>query len=127
MKRIILGIMLALIPLSAMGQAPAGQTEKALENYTRTGKREMCIPLHQIKNTQIIDSSGILFFMTGGSVYLNEPRDCALLDPHRSIQWRTSINQLCSTDIVTVFGPGSPVPRLGSCGLGQFEILEQKH
>lgn len=126
MKRMILAMMLALLPLAALAQGPSTQKAKALEKYTRTGKREACIPRLRIESTQIVDASTILFFV-GGSVYLNElPRECAFLNPLRAIKYTTSLNQLCNTDIITVIDTGSSVFELGSCGLGQFEKLEQK-
>lgn len=127
MKRMILAV--ALVSCASVTAASA-QTErqaKALEQYVRTGKRETCIPINAIRSTKILDSTSILFQMHGGAVYLNElPQPCGVLNPYRTIAYATSIEKVCNTDLITVLDAGSSVPKLGTCGLGQFEVLAEK-
>lgn len=127
MQRVLFAVVLSVLAVSATAQSPADQAEKALQNYTRTGERQTCIPLRQIRNTQILDNARILFFTLDGSVYLNElPQPCVSLNPHRAFKYETTLPRLCNTDIITVFQPGPPAMELGSCGLGQFERLKKR-
>ncbi|MFN8624733.1 MAG: hypothetical protein U0587_01930 [Candidatus Binatia bacterium] len=128
MKRILLMALPISVALGAVTQAQVSYKARALEKYQRTGKRENCIPLGAIRETRVLGDSSVLFLMAGGVVYLNEmPQPCPILEPPtRSFTYDTSLSKLCNTDIVTVTDPGSSVPRLGTCGLGQFELLEEK-
>jgi len=123
MNRTTIGIVLAgtfLVPT-------AWADQDALKDYTPTGTRQYCLSLPQIRNTEIVDASRILFFTVDGTAYLNElPQPCVSLNPHRSFRYKTSLSRLCNTDIITVFQAGPPVLEFGSCGLGQFERLQKK-
>ena len=126
MERMLPTVLLVLFAAGTTAQAPV-DPEGTLQNYTRTGERESCIPLRQIRNTQILDSTRILVFALDGSVYLNElPQPCVSLNPHRAFKYDTSLSRLCDVDIITVFQPGPPVLEMGSCGLGQFELLKKR-
>jgi Family of unknown function (DUF6491) len=122
----MVAVVLACLTLGAMGEVDRSYKEKALEGYTRTGTREACVPLSNIKSTKILDDSSILFYMNNGTAYLNElPDRCGPLNRYRSITYTTSLSKLCNTDVIDVIDAGSPVPKLGTCGLGQFELLAE--
>jgi hypothetical protein len=127
MKRILLMALLVSAALATLTHAQTSYKDRALEKYRRTGTREACIPLGAIRETKVLGDSSVLFHMAGGAAYLNEmPQPCPILDPHRSFIYDTSLSKLCNTDIITVIDPGSSVPKLGTCGLGQFELLEEQ-
>ena len=123
MRWMIFAVVLAL---ASLGVAARADQDQRLKGYTLTGTKERCLPIQGIWNTQIIDASRILFFMNGGSVYLSQlPERCVALNRYRGFRYSTSLDELCSTDIITVFDPGPPVLELGSCGLGEFELLKK--
>ncbi len=129
MNRILLTALLMCAALATFTQAQASYKARILEKYQRTGQLEKCIPLGAIRETKVLGESSVLFHMAGGGVYLNEtPQPCPVLDPPqvRSFIYDTSLSKLCNTDIITVFEPGASVATVGTCGLGQFELLEEK-
>jgi hypothetical protein len=74
----------------------------------------------EIRSTQIIDRTAILYEMNGGVIYLNRPTSGANF-LHRDLALVTDTHspQLCSIDIVRLY---DPVARFesGSIGLGPF-------
>lgn len=84
-----------------------------------------CINLRQIRDTRVRGDSVIDFNMAGGKVYRNTlPHSCPQLGFEERFSYKTSLSQLCSTDIITVLttaGPG--LSRGASCGLGQFQEM----
>ncbi|MEJ8566084.1 DUF6491 family protein [Elongatibacter sediminis] len=111
---------LALLFLSVAAQAEDKQMNEELEYVS--GPPEQCIRLQRIDRTEVLDDYSILFHMKGGDIYLNRlPHRCPGLAFRDSFMYRTSLNQLCNVDIITVldnmgfgFSPGA------SCGLGLF-------
>ena len=86
------------------------------------GVPEQCIQLNRIDRTEVIDDQNVLFRMRNGDTYLNQlPYRCPSLGFHESFMYRTSLNQLCNVDIITVLNDAGfgflPGP---SCGLGLF-------
>jgi hypothetical protein len=83
---------------------------------------ERCVALNRVSNTEVIDDQNILFHMRGGDIFVNRlPYRCPGLRRDRVIMYRTSAQQLCDLDVITVldntgfgFTPGP------SCGLGRF-------
>lgn len=83
---------------------------------------ERCVALSRISNTEVVDDQNILFHMRGGDIFVNRlPYRCPGLRRDRIIMYRTSVQQLCDLDVITVldntgfgFTPGP------SCGLGRF-------
>jgi hypothetical protein len=59
-------------------------------------------------------------------VYRNTlPYSCPQLGFEERFLYKTSLSQLCSTDIITVLTSGGPdLSRGASCGLGQFQPVE---
>ncbi|WP_034157130.1 hypothetical protein [Sphingomonas sp. ERG5] len=88
---------------------------------TPAGKSESCIPLVRIRQSHVRSDQVIDFEMNGGKVYRNTlPQSCPGLGFQESFSYKTSLSQLCSSDIITVLQspPSIPGP---SCGLGQFQ------
>jgi hypothetical protein len=93
---------------------PAGQV---------VGEPVSCIQTSRIRNTKVHNDETIDFEMLGGMVYRNTlPNRCPSLGFEERFAYRTSIGQLCSTDIITVlYSDGT---RGAGCGLGQFLPIE---
>ncbi len=88
------------------------------------GEAVDCLPLRQIRRSEVRDERTIDFFTGGRRTYRNTlPNSCPGLNLERAFSYRTSLTQLCSVDIITVVSrtPGGPG---ASCGLGKFQPVE---
>ncbi|MFL0355547.1 hypothetical protein ACI5KX_03625 [Erythrobacter sp. GH1-10] len=114
----------ACAPVEADGRADpalAGPPVKVL------GEARNCINRNTIRTTRVRSDQMIDFEMSGGRVYRNTlPYNCPRLGFEEAFAYKTSISQLCSTDIIYVLeNTGGGPPRRGAgCGLGQFVPVE---
>ena len=126
MRTIVLAATIGLAALPA-----AAQHRGAPPAATPAGPPISCVPLSGIRDTQVRSDQVIDFRMSGRRVYRNTlPQPCPSLGAERRFSYRTSIGQLCSSDIITVFTTsGGGIQPLGSCGLGQFQpvVLAEPH
>lgn len=80
-----------------------------------------CIETSRIRESRVIDDKTIDFILRDGSVLRNTlPFSCPQLGFERAFSYKTSINRLCSVDIITVIVQGGGVRTGASCGLGKF-------
>jgi hypothetical protein len=81
-----------------------------------------CVTLNRIDDIEILDDRNIVFQMRGNDHYLNIlPYTCNGLGPGDTIMFRTSLNEVCEVDVITVADDIGPGLRAGvSCGLGRF-------
>lgn len=87
------------------------------------GKPVNCIQSSSIRETRVRDDKTIDFYMLGGQVYRNTlPQSCPELGFEERFGYTTSINQLCSVDIIHVIHSTPPM-RGASCGLGAFQPI----
>ncbi len=108
----------ALLAVAAPG---AAHIEDKTPAATPNGKPVSCVQLSRVKETRVRSNSVIDFYMYGGKVYRNTlPMACPTLGFEGRFSHKTSSNDYCSTDTITVIGDG-PVPRGPTCGLGQFQ------
>jgi len=107
---------------------PAAAAQDEAEEWQRAipvGEAVSCVPLRQIRNTEVHDDRTIDFHMTGGRTYRNTlPHDCGGLGFDEAFSYRTSLSQLCSTDIITVIRQPLNSIQGPSCGLGEFQPIE---
>lgn len=97
--------------------APAATTAAV----TGAGAPRSCLNLQQIRESRVRSDQVIDFVLLDGSTLRNTlPYSCSQLGFERAFSYSTSLNQLCSTDIVTVIVQGGGPTRGASCGLGQF-------
>jgi hypothetical protein len=90
------------------------------------GPSVSCIPLASARESRVRDDWTIDFKAGGKRWYRTVlPYRCNGLGFERAFSYATSISQLCSADIITVFqqSGGGSGPR-NSCGLGQFQLVE---
>jgi len=120
MKHIVSLIALAGT-LAVAAPALAKQDKDAWKAAKPSGKPESCINLQQIRESRVRDDQTIDFYMLGGRVYRSTlPNSCPQLGFEKRFSYKTSLSQLCSTDIITVLtSPG--ISPGASCGLGQFQ------
>jgi hypothetical protein len=114
------------LALSLIACAPTERDEadqRALAEARPAGEPADCIPIARIRHSRIRDDRTIDFEMSGGKVYRNSlPEECSGLHFEESFSYRTSLSQLCSTDLITVNrGGGLDGP---TCGLGRFQPVE---
>ena len=118
--------MLLLLSIAATAGAaqaaslpPEAQIAKALGDRV-PGKPTNCIQLRQIRSSQIVDKTAILYEMAGGTIYVNRPTSGAtFLRRDLTLITDTHSTQLCSIDIVRLYDSGSRFES-GSVGLGEF-------
>jgi len=91
-----------------------------------TGPAVSCVPLFAFHETQVRDSRTIDFLSGQGRGWRNVlTSDCPGLATERAFTYATSLNQLCSNDIVYVLENLGGRPRRGAaCGLGTFTPIE---
>ncbi|MBN7797409.1 DUF6491 family protein [Parahaliea mediterranea] len=86
------------------------------------GGSRNCVQLNRIARTEVVDERTIVFHMNGGDLYANRlPRRCPGLRRDKTIMYKTSMNQLCNVDLITVLDDmGFGFTRGATCGLGSF-------
>lgn len=109
----------------AKDEKTADKARSIVDDYAPTGETRGCITLSRIAQSHILSETEIFFEMKGNRGYLNTlPHRCPSLDFYESYTYKTSTNQLCNTDFITVLmrsaRPGA------SCGLGMFVEYERK-
>jgi hypothetical protein len=90
------------------------------------GEAVSCINRAQVRNTVVRSDRVIDFEMQGGRVYRNVLNsNCPGLGMDRAITYNTSIDQLCSPQIVYVLQNIGGQPQQGAgCSLGKFVPVE---
>lgn len=104
--------------------APAPRGGATAANLVPAGEPVTCVQRNRIRSTHVLDDQTIDFVMTDGQVFRNTlPSRCPGLGFERAFGYRTSINQLCNVDIITVINTGGGPRRGASCGLGLFQPM----
>jgi hypothetical protein len=119
-----LGALLAVSSIPALAATNANvrgeaRLAKALDGRV-AGKPVSCINFRDIRSTEIIDRTGILYRTGGRRLYVNTPRmGQTSLDDDDILVTRTLGSQLCSLDTVRLFDRGARF-ETGFVGLGEF-------
>ena len=119
--RIVLGAALAGLATlaSAARSTPAERLEKATAGRT-AGEPVKCIRLRDIRSTEVIEKTAIVYTMLDGTVYVNTPpRGAAFLRRDDVPVTDTHSSDLCDIDIVKFIDPTTKA-FMGSVGLGKF-------
>ena len=104
-------------PAATPEPQPATQPAKKASAMPEGAQR--CVSLPQIRSTRVVDAQTILFEMGGKKTLANRlPRKCPGLAFEKRFAYKTSLNQLCNTDVITVI---TSIGAGASCGLGYFE------
>ncbi len=124
---------LAALPLSlfAIACAPVERATDAnpaagAPAVTVVGEPQQCLPRSQIRQTAVRSDRVIDFEMNGGKVYRSTlAQRCPGLGFERAITYETSINQLCTNQIVYALqNYGGTLQRGAGCTLGEFVPVE---
>ncbi len=110
--------------LIASSGAALAKRDRSVPEAKPVGEPVSCIQLSSIRESRVRSDSVIDFRTNGGKWFRNTlPHSCPSLGFEESYSHATSINQLCSVDIITVLqSPG--LMRGPSCGLGKFQPIE---
>ena len=104
--------------LAAPKVHPEARLALALEGRV-AGKPVDCINLRNVRSTQIIDNTAILY-EAGGSLYVNRPRaGRESLDRWDTLVTRLHNSRLCSIDVVRLYDSSSRM-ETGFVFLGDF-------
>jgi len=100
--------------------AARGETKlsKALEGRV-AGKPVRCLNLRDIRSSEIIDGTAIVYRVGANRLYVNRPSGHESLDSDDILVTRTFGSQLCSIDTVRLLDRTSRFYR-GFVGLGDF-------
>lgn len=93
----------------------------------RSEEPQRCLQLSRIDSVEVLSNRQIIFETTGNQYFVNTlPYPCPGLRRNATIMYRTSIDQLCNVDVVTVLQSvgGGAMPG-ASCGLGMFEPIDE--
>ena len=122
---------LAALPLLVIGCAPVERATDAnpaagAPAVTVLGEGRSCIMRDQIRQTLVRNDRVIDFEMQGGKVYRSTmAQRCPGLSFERAITYETSINQLCTNQIVYALqSVGGVLQRGAGCSLGEFVPVE---
>ena len=117
-RLLLIASLLGLPACPAAAQQQQAQPETVSpEAQTGAGR---CVNLRSIRSTKVLDDQTILFDMNGNQTLVNRlPRRCPGLRFEKRFAYKTSLSQLCSTDIITVITDHG---RGASCGLGEFTV-----
>ena len=123
--RNVLAIAVVPVALAACTQQAPRERPPVAPAAKVVGSAESCIPLVQVRETRVRDDWTIDFIRDGKRAWRNTlPNRCSGLKMNDGFSYKTSLNQLCSTDIIHVL-EHTPDLREGiGCGLGQFVPVE---
>ena len=87
-----------------------------------------CVKIDRIENVDVIDNENVVFQIGINNYYLNTlPYACNGLRLNESIMYRTSTNELCDIDVITILDKIGPGVQAGpSCGLGKFKPITRE-
>jgi hypothetical protein len=125
LKTILASAAAVAIAATAAQAEPSARAAKGEEKLAKmiegrvAGKPVSCLPLHQIRSSRIVEGTAIVYEV-GSTLYVNRPRNGASsLDRDDILVTRSSLNQLCSVDIVRLMDPTSQIES-GFVSLGEF-------
>ena len=126
MHRPLLALALPLLALTACTYDRPGDRGPDVPRARITGPAESCVSLVQLRESRVRDDYTIDFMRSGNRAWRNVlPNRCPGLKSRDAFTYKTSLTQLCSTDIIYVLeNYGGSLQRGAGCGLGQFVPVE---
>lgn len=114
----------AYAPATAQNSRGEQMLAKMLDGRV-AGAPVNCIRQHNIRSTEIIPGTGIVYEMSGGTRYLNRPSSGEeSLRRSDVLVSKTYSPQLCSVDLVYRYDPMTRT-RFGAVALGEFVPYER--
>lgn len=124
----ILQCLTAVAAIAAIGAGAPVQARDRLTGEAKlakildgrvAGKPVDCVPLTQLRSTEIINHTAIVYTASDGTVYVNRPSGANFLDDDDILVSEPYNGQACRMDIVRLIDRGSRMPG-GSVGLNDF-------
>ena len=115
------GIGALLLSTTAAQAAPRVHPEQQLARILQgrvAGEPVNCVNLQNIRSTQIIDRTAIIYD-AGSTIYVNRPQGAESLDYWDTLVTRLHSSRLCSIDVVQLYESSSRT-WTGSVFLGDF-------
>lgn len=121
-----LSLALAASLLAGGGTALVAKERNAVPVARETGQPVSCLQLSNIRESRVRSDSVIDFRTNSNKWYRNTlPNSCPSLGFEERFSYKTSLNQLCSVDIIRVLHSyGSGLQEGAGCGLGKFQPIE---
>jgi len=122
------GYLTAMAALAAVASAMPAQAKERLTGEAQlakmldgrvAGKPVDCVTLTQIRSTEIIDRTAIVYTTNNGTMYVNRPSGANFLDDDDILVSEPRNGQACRIDIVRLIDRGSRMSS-GSVGLNDF-------
>jgi hypothetical protein len=115
---------IAAISLACLTALPAVHAQDAEKDKEPI----RCVKIDRIENVDVIDNQNVVFQIGINDYYLNTlPYACNGLRLNEAIMYRTSTNELCDIDVITVLDKVGPGFMAGpSCGLGKFKPVTKE-
>jgi hypothetical protein len=110
-----------LLSTTSVQAAPRLQPEQKLARILQgrvAGNPVDCVNLQNIRSTQIIDRTAIIYD-AGSTIYVNRPRHAQSLDQWDTLVTKLHSSRLCSIDVVQLYDASSRT-WTGSVFLGDF-------
>lgn len=121
MRVIFVPVALAVIALGTAADRNSSKVPDAVPD----GKPRECLSLTQIRDSQVRSDRVIDFTASGGQVYRNTlDTPCPELGFEKRYEHKTTLNQICSTDTITVLRNQGGLQRGATCGLGEFQPVK---
>ena len=111
-------VALATMPAAAQDARGEASLDKIVAGRT-VGSPVNCINLRDIRSTEIVDDTAIVYRMNNGTLFVNRPGSGSIVDRDDILVTRTIGTRLCRIDIVNLIDRGSRMPS-GSLSLGDF-------
>jgi hypothetical protein len=129
-NKLFLAALTSTIAFGCATAAKVEMSEKAaarLAEFEPTGKTRSCMSLTTIRSIDALDESHFLVEAAGGDYYLNKVsgRCSGAGRAGNRLQYTVTTGQLCRNEIITVVD-NSQGFTVGSCGLGDYEELQEK-
>lgn len=119
-------LVFALAAVTLAAGAADARNRGDVPEATPVGPAVSCVPLQNIRSTQVHGDRVIDFHMTDGKVYRNTlPNSCPNLGFEERFSYKTSLSELCSVDIIHVLqSAGGRLEEGAGCGLGSFQPVK---
>lgn len=124
--RVIAAGTFSMLALAGCTQERPAERPAVAPAASVVGEPVSCIPIMSIQSTRIRDDWTIDFMGSGNKVWRNTLTSrCPGLKSEDAFTYKTSLTQLCNTDIVYVLQRlGNDLQRGAGCGLGDFVPVE---
>jgi hypothetical protein len=123
-------VLISLTALTLASSVYAKYDRESVPPATNTGKPVSCVRINEITETRVHGDNVIDFMTSNTKGYRNVlPYSCPSLGFEERFLHKTSTNDYCSVDTITVLqSPG--LSHGATCGLGAFqpiELIKDKH